>query len=52
MKTVREKWLVKGRRENEKQEYQHKRLEAHKIIRNKKNYAQKCNRINGRLKVQ
>ena len=38
MKKVREKWLVKGRREN-KEKYYYKRLEAHKIIRNKKNYA-------------
>ena len=31
-----EKWLIKGRRENEEQEYHHKRKEAHKIIMNKK----------------
>jgi hypothetical protein len=37
MKKAREKWLVVGRRENEEQEYQHKRKESHKIIRNKKN---------------
>jgi hypothetical protein len=37
MKTAREKWLVKGRREKEEQEYYHKRKEAHRIIRNKKN---------------
>jgi len=36
MKKAREKWLVKGRRKNEEQEYHHKRKEAHKIIRNKK----------------
>jgi len=36
MKKVREKWLIEGRRENEEQEYHHKRTEAHKIIRNKK----------------
>jgi hypothetical protein len=36
MKKVREKWLIKGRREKEEQEYCHKRKEAHKIIRNKK----------------
>ena len=36
MKKAREKWLIKGRRENEEQEYHHKRKEAHKIIRNKK----------------
>ena len=36
MKKAREKWLMKGRRENEEQEYHHKRKEAHKIIRNKK----------------
>jgi hypothetical protein len=35
MKKVREKWLIKGRRENEEQEYHHKRKKAHKIIRNK-----------------
>jgi len=33
MKAAREKWLIKGRRENE-EEYHHKK--AHKIIRNKK----------------
>ena len=33
---AREKWLTKGRRENE-EEYHQKRKEAHKIIRNKKN---------------
>ena len=36
MKKAREKWLQKGRRENEEQEYIHKRKEAHKIISNKK----------------
>jgi len=36
MKKAREKWLMKGRRENEEQEYHHKRKEAHKIIRKKK----------------
>jgi hypothetical protein len=36
MKKAREKWLIKGRRENEKQEYHHERKAAHKIIRNKK----------------
>ena len=36
MKKAREKWLIKGRREKEKQEYHHKGKEAHKIIRNKK----------------
>jgi len=36
MKKAREKWLIKGRREKEEQEYNHKRKEAHKIIRNKK----------------
>ena len=35
MKKAREKRLQKGRRENEEQEYIHKR-KAHKIIRNKK----------------
>jgi hypothetical protein len=35
MKKAREKWLIKGRRENEEQEYHHKRKEAHRIIRNK-----------------
>ena len=38
MKKAREKRLIKGRRENEEQEYHHKRKEAHKIIRNKKSY--------------
>ena len=36
MKKVREKWLMKGRKENEEQEYHCKRKEARKIIRNKK----------------
>ena len=36
MKKAREKWLQKGRRENEEQEYILKRKEAHKIIQNKK----------------
>ena len=36
MKTARERWLIKGRREKEEQEYHHKKKEAHKIIRNKK----------------
>jgi hypothetical protein len=36
MKKEREKWLIKGRRENEEQGYHLKRKEAHKIIRNKK----------------
>ena len=36
MKKAREKRLMKGRKENEEQEYVHKRREAHKIIRNKK----------------
>jgi len=36
MKKAREKWLIKGRRENEEQEYHHKRKEEHKLIRNKK----------------
>ena len=36
MKKAREKWLQKGRGENEEQEYIHKRKEAHKIIRNKR----------------
>jgi len=36
MKKAREKWLIKGRKENEEQEYHHKRKEAHKLIRNKK----------------
>jgi hypothetical protein len=34
---AREKWLIKGRRKHEEQEYHHKRKEAHKVIRNKKN---------------
>jgi 3-methyladenine DNA glycosylase AlkC len=29
-------WLIKGRRENEEQEYHHKRKEVNKVIRNKK----------------
>jgi hypothetical protein len=37
IKKAREKWFIKGRREKEEQEYHHKRKEAHKIIRNKKN---------------
>jgi len=36
MKKAKEKWLIKGRREKEEQEFHHKRKEAHKIIRNKK----------------
>jgi len=36
MKKAREKWLIKGKREKEKQEYRHKRKDGHKIIRNKK----------------
>jgi hypothetical protein len=36
MKKAREKWLIKGRREKEEQEYHHKRKEANKIIGNKK----------------
>jgi hypothetical protein len=36
MKEAREKWLMKGRRENEELEYHHKRKKAHKIIRGKK----------------
>jgi len=36
MKKPRDKWLIKGRREKEEQEYHHKRKEAHKIIRYKK----------------
>jgi hypothetical protein len=35
MEKAREKLLIRGRRENEDQEYHHKRTEAHKIIRNK-----------------
>jgi hypothetical protein len=38
MKKAREKWLIKGRRENEEQEYHHKRKEAHKVIRNNQRY--------------
>jgi hypothetical protein len=41
MKKARENWLIKGRRENVEQKYQHKRKEAHKIIRIKKSYALK-----------
>jgi hypothetical protein len=36
MNKTREEWLIKGRRENEEQEYHNKRKEAHKVIRNKK----------------
>jgi hypothetical protein len=36
MKKAREKWLIKGRREKEEQEYHLKRKEAYTIIRNKK----------------
>jgi len=36
MKKEREKWLIKGRRETEEQEYHCKRKEVHKIIKNKK----------------
>jgi hypothetical protein len=35
MKKAREKWLTKGRMENE-QECYHKRKEAHKVIRSRK----------------
>jgi len=38
MKKTREKWLIKGRRVKEEQEYHHKRKEAHKIIRNEKRH--------------
>jgi hypothetical protein len=31
MKKAREKWLMKRRRENEEQEYNHERKEAHKV---------------------
>jgi hypothetical protein len=30
MKKAREKWLIKGKREKEEKEYNHKRKEAHK----------------------
>jgi len=40
MKKASEKWLIKGRRENEEQEYHHKR-KVHKIIRNKKKFTLK-----------
>jgi hypothetical protein len=36
MNKAREKWLIKGRREKEEQEYHHKRKEAHKIIKRKR----------------
>ena len=36
MQKAREKWLMKGRRENEEQEYHCTRKEAHKIIWNRK----------------
>jgi len=41
MKKAREKWLMKGRREKEEQEYNHKRREAHKLIGNKKKVCMK-----------
>jgi hypothetical protein len=45
MKKASEKWLIKGR-ENEEQECYHERKEAHTVIRNKKKvYMKKCNRI-------
>ena len=36
MKKAKEKWLMKGRRENEEEKHIHKRKETHKIIRIKK----------------
>jgi len=36
MMKAREKWLIKGRMEEEEQEYHHKSKGAHKIVRNKK----------------
>jgi hypothetical protein len=36
MKKTKKKWLIKERRENEEHKYHHKRKEACKIIRNKK----------------
>ena len=48
IKKAREKWLIKGRREKNEQEYHHKRKEAHKIIRNKRDIHEKCNTINRR----
>jgi len=36
MKKAREKWLIKGRGENDEQEYHPKRKEAHKITWNMK----------------
>jgi len=41
MKKALEKWLIKGRRENEEQEYHHKRKEAHKKLGIIKNYTLK-----------
>jgi hypothetical protein len=32
MKKARENWLIKGRRENEQQEYHHKRKETYTMI--------------------
>jgi hypothetical protein len=36
MNKARDKWLIKGRREKEEQEYHQRRKAAHKIIRSKK----------------
>jgi hypothetical protein len=36
MKKMGDKWLIKGRREHEEQEYHHKRKESHKLLRNKR----------------
>ena len=41
MKKAREKWLQKGRGENDEQEYIYKRKEAHNIIRIRKSYTLK-----------
>jgi len=38
MKKAREKWLIKGRSENEEQEYHQTRKESQKVIRKKKSY--------------
>lgn len=36
MKKEREKWLIKGRKENEEQQCHNERKEAHKIIKNER----------------
>ena len=48
MKKAIEKWLIKGRKEKEEQEYHHKRKEAHKKLGIRKDTQEKCKRINRR----